>query len=613
VRPAPPQEGRPRARPGPPLTRPLLSAPRFAAGLALLALGLLALLLPNLGLAPLERAEIYFLDAARGMVESGDWVVPRYEGKPFFDKPVLSYWLMAAAMEGLGTTTGAARLVPVLASVGVLLATAWLGTLLFDRRSALAGALVLATTLAFLSFARVAMSDMLLAVWTTLAVALAVLAYRPAAPAWAVPILGAVAGLGFATKGPIALLVPGLAILILLWENRRRPPRPGLTGPAWVPCGAAAIALTALAFAVLGLSWFAFAYARLGSEPLVYFFFRENVERFAGEAYDVGRPLWFYAPAYLAEGLPWSPFLPIALWRLLRSSEGDERVRTRFLALWVALVLVPLSLSRGKIDYYLLPVYPAVSLVIGRYLAAVPWKRVDRRWASAALVLEAVAVVFLLVRPPQVPLEWLPGPVPRALLVAFLAAGALALVAVALRPAATRVTAALASLVAASWLVLVVSFLPAFVSAQPNRAIVADVARERHYRPDLRMAFCSDPTRVRRDVLLHVRLAAQEECDLWSLAGSREPFLLLATPAQDASFRADPRYREIARYRYIPASALTLGGLFSLREPGDIVLGANFATNDPLAEIKRKREYRKAFQKEKRQARRKRARGQVLN
>jgi hypothetical protein len=182
--------------------------------------------------------------------------------------------------------------------------------------------------------------------------------------------------------------------------------------------------------------------------------------------------------------------------------------------------------------------------------------------------------------------------------VALLAAGALALLAIAARPVAARVQGALASLVAAAWLVLVVSYLPAFAAAQPNRAIVADVARELRYRPDLRMAFCSDPTRVRRDVLLHVRLAAQSECDLWSLAGSREPFLLLATPAQDASFRADRRYREVARYRYVPASALTLGGLFSIREAGEVVLGANFTTTDPEAERKRKREYRKAVQRE---------------
>ena len=55
---------------------------RFASALALLLLGLLALVLPHLGAAPLERAEIYFLDAARGMVESGDWIVRRYQGEP---------------------------------------------------------------------------------------------------------------------------------------------------------------------------------------------------------------------------------------------------------------------------------------------------------------------------------------------------------------------------------------------------------------------------------------------------------------------------------------------------------------------------------------------------
>ena len=176
------KQGASGARARPPLTPPP-SPPRVSRPASRSCCGgLLALLLPYLGLGPLARAEIYFLDAARGMVESGDWIVPNYEGKPFFDKPILSYWLMAAAMNVFGTTPAAARLVPVLAALGLVVVTAWLGTLLFDRRSALAGALVLATTLAFLSFARVAMSDMLLALLSTLAVSLAVLAYRPGAP-----------------------------------------------------------------------------------------------------------------------------------------------------------------------------------------------------------------------------------------------------------------------------------------------------------------------------------------------------------------------------------------------------------------------------------------------
>lgn len=544
--------------------------------------------MPNLGLGPLARAEIYFLDAARGMLESGDWVVPRYEGKPFFDKPILSYWLMAVAMDGLGPTPAAARLVPVLSALGLVLATAWLGSLLLDRRSALAGAVVLATTLAFLSFSRIAMSDMPMALFSTLAVALAVFAYRPGAPRFVVPLLGAIAGLGFATKGPIAVLIPGIAVLLLLFQNRRQR----------VPGGVAGIAAGALAFAVLGFGWFALVYLRLGAEPLVYFFLRENLQRFAAETYDIGRPFWFYPPAYLAQGLPWSPILPLALFRLLGRTDPQARASARLLALWPLLVLVPLSLSRGKIDYYLLPLYPAISLLLGRYLAVTAWDGLDRGWARFVLLAQASALGIVLLWPPRLPAEWLPGPFGRAVTMAVLAASALALAAAALRPSPRRLLATLAAVVAGIWLCVVSLLLPAFSTSQPNPEIVSDVARELRYRPELRLAYCSDPTRARRDLLLELRLAAIAECELWSLAGSREPFLLLATPAEDASFRVDPRYRHVATYRYLPADALTFDGLLSLREPGEIVLVANFATDDPVAEVKRKREYRKMLDRE---------------
>src|SRR5262245_21068232 len=56
-----------------------------------------SLLIPAVSRLPFRRAEIYFADAARAMVESGDWLVPYFRGVPFFDKPVLTYWLMAGS------------------------------------------------------------------------------------------------------------------------------------------------------------------------------------------------------------------------------------------------------------------------------------------------------------------------------------------------------------------------------------------------------------------------------------------------------------------------------------------------------------------------------------
>ena len=73
--------------------------------------------------APIERAEIYFLDAARAMVERSDWLVPFYRGQPFYDKPPLAYWLIALSFETLGPSLFSGRLVAALAALSTLFVT----------------------------------------------------------------------------------------------------------------------------------------------------------------------------------------------------------------------------------------------------------------------------------------------------------------------------------------------------------------------------------------------------------------------------------------------------------------------------------------------------------
>lgn len=565
------------------------SGPRFGVAALLLLAALALLLFPNLGAAPLERAEIYFMDGARAMVERGDWLVPTYRGEPFFDKPGLTYWLMALSMLWLGPLAGAARLVPALAALAVVLATLDLGRLLFDRRTALFGGSLLASTLAFVVFGRVAMSDMLLTLWSTLAVTLALRALGPASPAWAIPALGAVLGLGFQTKGPVALLLPGFAILLLLWARRRD--RLALTP--------ARLALGTLLFAALGLGWFVLVYRRLGEAPLVHFFFRENLQRFAGETYDSGRPLWFYLVTYLAEGLPWSLFLPLALWRLLANREPGSR----FLAAWVGLMLIPLSLSNGKIDYYLLPAYPALSLLVGRLFAEVPWGRLERAWAAVALVLAACGLGLVAFFPLPFPADWLPVPAAQTLLRAVAGVLALACLGIAAaRPRPLPVVSVLAASAGLLFLLLTLFFLPAFSKGQPNRAIAADVAREVFWRRDARLLLCQDPSRAQRDILFHARVAVEQRCDLWPLAASREPYLMLLRPEERASFRAIPGYREVSVHRYLPATALTFDGLAGRPEPGEMILAANYQTADPEAERKRKKAYRRMLMREQAEA-----------
>lgn len=555
----------------------------------LLLAGAALLLFTGLGLAPFERAEIYFLDGARSLLERGDWLVPYYRGEPFFDKPVLTYWLIAAAFQALGCSPGAARVVPAAATLLTLLTTLALGTRLLGARAAVAGVVMLVTTLPFVGFGRVAMSDMLLALWTNLALLVALVAYRRPGAAWPVPLLGAVLGLGFLTKGPIALLLPGLGLAVLAWQQAREGVAP--------PVRAARLLLAALLFAAGGLLWWAAVAARLGLWPLEYFFLRENLERFAGATYDSGREPWFYLLTYFVQGAPWGLFLPLAvarLWRGPRTTDLPGDAGARLLLVWLGLMLLPLSVSRGKIDYYLLPLYPAAALVVGHFFTARLWTPRERVWARVVLAISALGLLALLRLPTALPAAWLPG----ASVTVAVMLGTAGLVAwlglAALRAEARQVLAALAGSAFLAFLTLVALFLPGFREAQPNQRLLADVQRERAATSGVGFAFCQDPVRVHRDVLFHARVVPTERCDLWAAVASRQPFLLLLAEDEWSLGRA-PGMRRVATYGYVPATVLNLRTLLSGVRPGRLALYANYPAADPLGILKAKRERRRAI------------------
>ena len=199
----------------------------------------------------------------------------------------------------------------------------------------------------------------------------------------------------------------------------------------------------------------------------------------------------------------------------------------------------------------------------------------------------------------RVPTEWLPGaggagPPARGdhrVLAHRLRRGAASV-------SETSIATALAGGSAATFLVLAAFFLPAFRSAQPNATITEDVVRERRYRPDATVAYCSDAVRVQRDLLFAARVAAAERCDLWSLVASPQPFLLVLTAAEYGSLSRAPELRPIADYRGLPATALTLGGLAGGMAPETVVLAANFATDDPVAEVKRRKDRKRLLRED---------------
>ena len=551
---------------------------------ALMALAAAAFFI-GLGEAPIERAEIYFLDAARAMVERSDWLVPYYRGEPFYDKPPLTYWLLAFSFERFGPGLFAGRLVAGLLALLTLALTFFATRRLIapeasgrpsetGNSAAFLATAILATSYAFVSFARLTMSDMLLTLLTFAAGAAYLRAETESNQRWLL-VCGSILGLGFLAKGPIGWIFFG-ALLLAFGVIERRLPK------IFTPHG---LAGTALAL-VIGLVWFWFVYLREGIEPLKWFFLRENLQRFAAPTYDAAQPFWYYFAIYAVEGLPWSILAPPAI--LFTWRAGSPKI-LRILFLWSMLMLIPLSLSRGKIDYYLLPLLPPLSIVIGAYLAmGKPSPRLLRALSLIVALLLIGAAWF-----PMLPAPFSPSPTLVFTMRTFFVLAAIGCLATAIRPDPRRTVFTGAAAVLGAALFLFGAIVPAYRQAQPTAELLDHIARERVYTPDLEIVVCDDTLRLQRDILFTLRIPVIERCELWQVASSSRKFLIIVTLLQERSLRTAPNVRHIASLKHLPADITRLGTLLAGPQAAKVGLLANFETTDPVARWKRNREFKR--------------------
>ena len=229
------------------------------------------------------RAESYFALGARLMIESGNWLAPHAPDEELLNKPPLTYWLIGLAYKIAGVSYGAARLPSVIAALALLALVYWFGLQFGGLRSGLLAASMLGTSYLFVSFARTAMSDMLLTLFVTSSLLCFTVAIRsnPARSPALVLVAYITLGLGVLTKGPVALalvLVPvGAELLIRRSRSvvRQLQPMFGL-----------------LILGILTAPYFALIYFRLGAGPLRFFFIGENLQRFTGSLYG-----WSQRPA----------------------------------------------------------------------------------------------------------------------------------------------------------------------------------------------------------------------------------------------------------------------------------------------------------------------------
>ena len=302
-----------------------------------------------------------YAEIPREMVASGDWITPRLNGLKYFEKPVLQYWITAVSYLALGREEFVARLWPALSGFLTLFLVYSMGRRLAGVRAGLVAAAVLATTFQFFVFSQILTLDMGLSFFLTLALYgfLASQDLRATAVQqrnWAVLMWVAMA-LAVLSKGLVGVVLPALVLVVYVVIERD-----------WKLLSRLHWGIGVAAFLVIALPWFILVQWR-NPEYFEFFFVREHFGRYAlNEHRRAG--VWYYFLALLLLGsLPWS-FMYIratfTAWR--KPSLNHFAINPiRLLVLWVITITAFYSISRSKLPGYILPVYPALALLLGCY------------------------------------------------------------------------------------------------------------------------------------------------------------------------------------------------------------------------------------------------------
>jgi len=322
-------------------------------------------------LALLDPDEGRYAASSREMLRGGDLIVPTFNGEPRLNKPPLIYWLQAASFRLLGVNETAARLPSLVAALGTLALTGWWARRRLDASSGAVSVMVLATLALFFACARLAITDMLLALFVTATLILwheAVEASEPDARRRLAFAASLSCGLAVLAKGPVGFALPSLVIL------SSRGLRVGPSGRM--------VTLRGVGMAIAGQAlvvgpWLAGVTGRVGYGEILEILRREAYER-AAWGLDHPRPFYYLLLTFWVTFLPWSLAAPHALIQGIRRGQ-------RFLVVWFLVVVIFFTLISDKNDAYLLPAAPPLALLIARAL--------PRRLIQVAACLMAVCLL----------------------------------------------------------------------------------------------------------------------------------------------------------------------------------------------------------------------------
>jgi 4-amino-4-deoxy-L-arabinose transferase-like glycosyltransferase len=345
---------------------------------------------PYLGSTPVfDKGEPREGLAVQDIVQRGEWLFPLKRAAAIPSKPPMFHWSAALTYQFTGVLDETTLRFPsaLYATLGVIFLY-FLGAKLFGTQVGLLGGAILATTMIYQTQAVNARVDMTLCFFVTLSLILFYSIYRGflTHPLWPYAMYLLV-GLATLSKGPLGLVLPGLVIAVFLALKRN-----------WQQFFQFALHPGVLIAVVLVFGWYGLAITRGGEGFVNRQLLSENLGRFFGGS-GHSHPLYYYLGYLFSLAIPWCLFYPFMFWDWAKergSADGDDLL---FLQTWFGVMLIFFSLSSGKRAVYLLPIYPALALLLAVWCRRQTSIGIFRTWflrmVSAVAVVSALVMLFV--------------------------------------------------------------------------------------------------------------------------------------------------------------------------------------------------------------------------
>ncbi|OPY64979.1 MAG: Undecaprenyl phosphate-alpha-4-amino-4-deoxy-L-arabinose arabinosyl transferase [Syntrophorhabdus sp. PtaU1.Bin050] len=302
-----------------------------------------------------EPDEGRYAEIPREMVEQGDYVVPHLNYVRYFEKPPLLYWVTAASYRLFSINEWAFRLPNALAAFLCVIITYLFAARWLTFETAFFSALMLLSSFGFFAMAHIVTVDMFLTFLLLASLLSFYEFYRSEKPLFLLLFFTALA-LAILAKGPVAMVLMGATVVLFLLAEKRI---------SFLKKMVSAKGL--LLFFLIAAPWFVVICLK-EKEFFQFFFIDQNILRFITTKHHRAGPVYYFLPVLFGGLFPWSIFLPRAVIRLWRTGE------LRLFFIWSAVVFGFFSISRSKLPPYILPMFPAASIILG-HLFETEWRQ----------------------------------------------------------------------------------------------------------------------------------------------------------------------------------------------------------------------------------------------